>query len=332
MNQQGSITIRLKNRLGIGLAFGFIVIIALLLIGDIQKIGSRIVTFRWHYVPLILILTLSNYALRFVKWHYYIKLIGVKSITWQNSLRIFVAGFPLAVTPGKVGEAIKGVWLNNVSNAPIAKGVSVVVAERLSDGIAVLILSILGVIAYPQYWPGFVTIATLLLGIVILSQIRPLAFSVIHLMEGLPLLNRFTPAILQFYEGSYTLFSPRAIVIAVGLGTISWLGEGIGYYFVLTGLGIPPTTDTLFIAVFILAFSTIIGAVSTLPGGIGAAEASITGMTTLLLQVSTDIATTATLIIRFATLWFGVALGLLTWLVSKELLGFRTPEDITSSG
>jgi hypothetical protein len=57
---------------------------------------------------------------------------------------LFVAGFPLAVTPGKVGEALKGVWINQVSGIPVGKGISVVVAERISDGLAVLILSTFG--------------------------------------------------------------------------------------------------------------------------------------------------------------------------------------------
>jgi uncharacterized membrane protein YbhN (UPF0104 family) len=73
--------------------------------------------------------------------------------------------------------------------------------------------------------------------------------------------------------------------------------------------------------VFILAFSTVVGAASTLPGGLGAAEASISGMLALLLHLPAEAAAAATLLIRFATLWFGVALGLFVWLISPGLLG-----------
>jgi hypothetical protein len=59
------------------------------------------------------------------------------------------------MTPGKVGEVLKGVWLKQDSGLPVGGGVSVVVAERISDGFAVLVLSTLGVLAYPQYWPAF---------------------------------------------------------------------------------------------------------------------------------------------------------------------------------
>ena len=67
----------------------------------------------------------------------------------------------------------------------------------------------------------------------------------------------------------------------------------------------------LALAVFTLSFSTVVGAVSALPGGLGAAEVSIAGMLTLLGNISPAVSTSATLLIRLATLWFGVLLGLL---------------------
>jgi uncharacterized membrane protein YbhN (UPF0104 family) len=49
-------------------------------------------------------------------------------------------------------------------------------------------------------------------------------------------------------------------------------------------------------------------------------------MLTLLLQLPASYATAATLIIRFATLWFGVALGLLVWLISRDWLFLENKE------
>jgi len=311
------------RRLLAGLAFGFVVLLALMLLGDIRQVSQQVFSFHWSYFPLVLALTLFNYTLRFFKWHYYLGQIGVRNYPMLRSARLFVAGFPLAVTPGKVGEALKGVWLNRECSVPVAAGIAVVVAERISDGLAVLALSSLGVIAYPQFWPGFAAVLALLLTIVVVSQVRPLAQWLFSLGERLPLLRRAVPALRDFYEGSYLLFKPDSTLIAVSLGTISWLGEGLGFYLILLGLGVPPSWQTLSIAVFVLAFSTVVGAVSTLPGGLGAAEASIAGMLILLLGLGSDAAAAATLLIRFATLWFGVSLGLLVWAFSPDLLGLR---------
>lgn len=311
---------KLRHRIFFGLLFGFLVFLALLFLGDVRQVGSRLASFQWVLLPLILLGTLFNYLLRFVKWHYYLGQIGVREISLRESGRIFVAGFPLAVTPGKAGEALKGVWLNQVSQTPVARGIPVVLAERISDGLAVLILSTLGVIAYPQYWPAFAMILGLLLVFIFLSQVRPLALALLRQLGHVPLLRRLAQPLNQFYEGTYLLFRPKATFTAIALGTFAWLGEGLAMYFVLVGLDIPATWETFSMAVFILSFSTVIGAVSALPGGLGAAEASIAGMLTLLMGLPAEVSAAATLLIRLATLWFGVGVGLVAWAFSGDLL------------
>jgi uncharacterized protein (TIRG00374 family) len=316
-------TSSLIRRLIAGLIFGFLVILGLALFSDIREVSGKIVKFNWQLYLIVLGLTLTNYLLRGFKFHYYLRLIGANDINVRESFRLFVAGFPLAVTPGKVGEALKGVWIHNFTGIPTAKGIAVVAAERISDGLAVLALSSLGVIAYPQYWPAFAVVLIGLSGIVFVSQIRPIALFCFDLAARLRFLGKLIQSLREFYEGSYILFKPGATLVAVGLGILSWLGEGVGFYLILIGLGLDPSANTFGTAVFILAFSTVIGAVSALPGGLGAAEASISGMLILLLATSADIAAAGTLLIRFATLWFGVALGLTVWVMSRNLFGFE---------
>ncbi len=322
----------LLKRLIPGLILGFLILIVLSLLGDLQQVGELLLHFNWWLFPLALCFTLFNYTLRFVKWHFYLHQIGIHSIPWPRSLRLFVAGFPLAVTPGKAGEVFKAIWLRHFSGITVARGVSVVVAERVSDGLAVLMLSALGVIAYPQYWPAFAIILGVLLGAIVLSQIRPAALWLLALGERVPGLRRIVHHLREFYEGSFSLFKPGATLAAVGLGTVSWLGEGIGFYFLLVGLGVPPSVRLLTLAIFILAFSTIVASVTALPGGLGASEASIAGMLVLLVGLDAPQAAAATLLIRLATLWFGVALGLITWTFSGDLLGMREENGTDAQG
>lgn len=319
------------RRLLVGLLFGFVVLLALTAFSDARRVSAHLQAFDWRLTPLILGGTLFNYTLRFIKWHYFLGRIGLRDLPLRESARLFVSGFPLAVTPGKVGEALKAVWLNRRTGTPTARGVPVVLAERISDGLAVLMLSTLGVIAYPRYWPAFAAVLGLLLTGVILSQIRPAAEWLLVQAARMPLVGRFAHHLREFYEGSFVLFRPRATLTAVLLGTVAWLGEGVAFYLVLRGLGVPPGWQTLSLAVFILSFSTVIGAVSALPGGLGAAELSIAGMLTLLLALPASTAAAATLLIRFATLWFGVALGLTAWAFSKDLITLQTEPPLQPS-
>jgi len=320
------------RRLIPGILLGVVVLIVLALLSDLRQVGENMARFNWAVYPLALLLTLFNYTLRFFKWDFYLRRLGVTSLSRRESARLFVAGFPLAVTPGKVGEALKAVWLKQASGLPVARGISVVLAERISDGMAVALLSLAGVFAYPRYWPAFAAIAAVLLAVVIVSQIRPAALGLLDLGARLPLVKRIVPGLREFYEGSYALFRPAPTAVAVGLGAVSWLGEGIGFYLILLGLGLTPSLQLAGLAVFILSFSTIIGAASALPGGLGAAEVSIAGMLTLLAKISPAEAAAATLLIRLATLWFGVGLGLLTWARSADLLGLKGKDDSILEG
>ncbi len=319
----------LSRRLIFGLLLGFIVFVALILVGDIRQIGSEMRSFPWQIMPAVLGLTLWNYLLRFIKWHYFLKQVKVPNLPVLESARLFVAGFPLAVTPGKVGETLKGVWLNQMTGFPTARGISVVLAERISDGLAMLVLSAVGVIAYRRYWPAFAIILGLLLGAVIISQIRPLAQYLLSWGPRLPLVKRFASSINDFYEGTFTLFRPWTTFVSVSLGTISWLAEGIGFYLILIGFGVSPGLGTLSIAIFVLSFSTVIGAVTALPGGLLATDASIVGMLVLLLDMDANTAAAATLLVRFATLWFGVGIGFITWFFSRDLLTMRASREET---
>ncbi len=314
------------RRLIPGLIFGFLVFLVIILMGDLRQVATQVYEFQWKFYPLVILLTLFNYLLRFFKWHFYLGLVGVEKFPLLRSAQLFLAGFPLAVTPGKVGEALKAVWLQKETGLPTSRGISVVLAERISDGLGVLILSTLGVIAYPQYWPVFAFVLGGLIILILVIQIRPAALWLLDLGTKLPLIKRFSEGLKEFYEGSYSLYRPKAILVAVSIGTISWLGEGIGMYLILVGLGVTPGWGTLSVAVFVLAFSTVIGAVTALPGGLGAAEASIAGMLTLLLALSRDTAAAATILIRFATLWFAVFLGLIVWLFSRKLLFSETDD------
>ena len=64
-------------------------------------------------------------------------------------------------------------------------------------------------------------------------------------------------------------------------------------------------------AVFIYGFSTIIGSIAMLPGGLGLTEASLTGLM-VFLKIPKDVSVASTFIIRIATLWFSVAVGIVS--------------------
>jgi glycosyltransferase 2 family protein len=193
------------------------------------------------------------------------------------------------------------------------------------------LLALVGALVYPQYRPAVLFILGTLLVLVGVSQIRPLALGALRLGERLPLVSRFAHSLRALYDSAYELLRLKNLLIGLGIGLVSWSAEGLAFYLVLIGLGLAPGVNLALLAIFCLALGSILGGASSLPGGLGAAEATMTGMLQLLLNLPENAAVTATLLIRCFTLWFAVALGLITVIIwRKWLFGENPPLHTTT--
>ena len=144
-------TRQIRTGIVFSLILAFVVTTAIAFYADLPRMLTALVNFRWQYLPLILGLTLFNYICRFFKWQYYLKRLEV-SLPWAKSLLIFISGLSMAITPGKVGELLKSYLLKRSTGAPISHTSPVIVAERLSDGIAMLLLATTGLVLYRFGW------------------------------------------------------------------------------------------------------------------------------------------------------------------------------------
>jgi uncharacterized protein (TIRG00374 family) len=163
---------------------------------------------------------------------------------------------------------------------------------------------------------------------VFIVQVKPLAYWFLDLGEQLPIISGFVDRLRTLYESTYELLRLKNLVIGVGVAMVAWTAEGMAFYLVLIGLGVPGSYELALTAIFILALGSILGGASSMPGGLGAAEATITGLLQALVGLPETVAVTATLLIRFFTLWFGVSLGVLTVVIWRKFLfgsGSNTP-------
>ncbi|HEX2909339.1 MAG TPA: lysylphosphatidylglycerol synthase transmembrane domain-containing protein [Chloroflexia bacterium] len=314
--------VKIRSKIILSIIFGLAVMAALAILGDFNKMVTVLSNFEWLLVVPILLLTLVNYVLRFVKWHYYLKVVGngAEKIKANDSAVIFISGLSMAMTPGKVGEFLKSYLVNQLNGTPMMITAPIVVAERFSDGLAMLVLASFGIFFVSDILK-LVLLAILLAAIVlfIVVQWRALALRLMAMLGKIPFLASRMSHLHNFYESSYRLFSPRSTILAVGLGLLGWSCECLAFFLVMLGLGFPPSWLLLVQCTFILAISTLIGSVSMLPGGLGAADSSIGGLLLVSVQgITSAAASAATLLIRFCTLWFGVTLGLLTLFLFRK--------------
>jgi len=302
-------TSRLRSRLLLSLLFSVLVFAGLAFYGDLPQVGQALAGFPWLLLLPILLLTFLNYLLRALKFHYFLACIGVRNVTFWQSCLLFFAGLSMVITPGKVGEWVKSYLLRELAGVAIARSAPIIIAERLTDGIAMLLLALGGLLAFQVAWPVALGSVALFGAILALVRARPVAEAALAVAARLPLLARRVGALRAMYESTQDLFSWRSLGLAVPLGFVSWGGECLALYLVYLGLGQEPSAELLLQAAFILAISTLAGALLLLPGGLGAAEGGITGLSQLLVGLGRDGAVAATLLIRLGTLWFGVAVG-----------------------
>ncbi len=296
---------KIKKKILISIILAGIFYLGFTLYADFNDVISAFEKFNWLLLFPLLILALINYLLRFFKWDYYLSVIKIK-LRKVDSLSIFLSGLIMSVTPGKMGELLKAFLTREISGEPISKTAPIVFVERITDFLALVIISIIGAYVF-NYGRGIVIGAgAFLLLIIILISHKNMALKFLNLFEKNRFLKIHLQSIHNMYESSYQLLRMSPLVKMIILSVIAWLSECLGYYIILRNFNID---KSLLWAAFSYAFATIAGAISMLPGGLGVTEGSLTLMLINNGQ-SKEFAIASTLIVRAVTLWFAVLVGI----------------------
>ena len=257
----------------------------------------------WWGVAVALGLSLINYALRFARWQLYLGAMGHRIAAWP-SWKIYLAGFALTTTPGKAGEALRGMLLKPLG-VPYTRSLAAFLSERLSDLLAVVALTLFGLSLYPGSRP-LVLVGAVAVGAGLLMLSHPQWLKTIR--QWLPPSGRLAGLLhrlLNVLDEARACHRPGLLLSATALSLMAWTAEAWAFDLILRWMGweLP-----LAFAVFVYAIGMLAGALSFMPGGLGGAEIA---MVTLLTWrgIPMPQALAATLLIRLATLWFAVALG-----------------------
>jgi uncharacterized protein (TIRG00374 family) len=259
----------------------------------------------WRVMVLALALSLVNYVLRFVRWQLYLTQLG-HTLPYLEHFKIYMAGFSMTIVPGKVGETIRSVFLK-AHGVDYAKSVAVFFSEQGSNLISMVLLAALGAWAYPAAQPFVLGLAAVLVAILVLLQQTRL----LRVLDGwsarrLPAkFAHIIHAIITTVHHAGRCLRFPILPIGIVIGMVAWGAEGLALYWILQSLGSDVSLQT---ALFIYAFSMLVGAVSFLPGGLGGVEASMVALL-MFYQLDQAHAVAVTLLVRLTTLWFAIALG-----------------------
>ncbi len=272
---------------------------------DYHSIFHAIALFPVVDLVLVLLLVTVGWLIRGWRFHYYLINIGEK-VPFVYSTMTFLAGFALTGTPGKVGEAMKGVFLKRDYGVSITRVVGVVVVERLMDLFGVLILGSFSLLFFPGWRNIFLALAGIVIAGGIFLCMEKIYRPILEAMSRLPLVSWMASKTLRILLSGKDLMKPRIFIVGLIVSVIAWAMEAISLYIVMKGFGLP---GTLTEANFVYCFSTILGALSMLPGGIGGTEASMMGLFSYL-GISYSDGLPAVILIRVCTLWYAIFAGM----------------------
>lgn len=292
-----------------------------LLVIDFTLLSEKITNFKTEFLPLILIIIPCSWLFLFLRWNLLLQNSKV-SLPIKENLKIYFAGFALAITPAKFGELIKSHLMKKKFDVPHKTTSSLVVIERLYDLTGAVAVSFIGI------W--FIGIGGYI--IIIFSIIVVFAFLAIssrrifdffiRIIGKIKFVQKFVQPLTESYE-IIRISSRGKIVFTATLCTVAyWLLESVGVYYVFLALGINQIEYPTVIATY--ASSLILGAASFIPGGIGVAEGSLVG---LLSYQGLEISEVFVLVIliRIFTLWYSVIVGLIALKISG---GFSIRDQI----
>jgi glycosyltransferase 2 family protein len=245
-------------------------------------------------------LSCASYLARFLRWHGFLQGLG-HAVPLAGSLRIYLAGFALTLTPGKAGETIRSVYLQRYG-VPFSDSLAAFIVERLCDLLVVGAFACFALKSFPRFlWPAGVGLGAC---IVLLFLLR---FSL------LPVAARYLAgrALGAYVERAQfpvkSLLSISRLRRALPLSIVAWTAQGFSLYLIVGALGYVPDAMGM---IGIYCAAILLGAVSFLPGGLGVTEGVMVFMLTAL-GVQPAHAVFSSLLTRGLTLWFAVLVGLI---------------------
>ena len=264
-------------------------------------------------IVVALALSLLNYALRFTRWQMYLAAMGHR-LPWPEHVRVYLAGFALTTTPGKVGEAMRSVFLRPWGVGS-AESLAALVSERLSDLMAIMLLTLVGLLSYPARQDVvLVGAAVVALALLVLSQGSVIRSLHQRSQNANCAVWRWLHHLTDILLKARRCHGMRLALTATALSMVAWGAEALAFYWVLGRL----SADVPFVfAMFVYALSMLAGSLSLMPGGLGGTEAVMVSLLVWKGMLMPD-AVATTVVIRLATLWFAVALGLLALMRSGE--------------
>jgi uncharacterized membrane protein YbhN (UPF0104 family) len=293
--------------LGVAAMAGLVVVL------DPVQVGRALARFDLRLLPAIVALYLVVYALQGLRWHILLREAGAR-VRLRDSLLLNAAGQTItALVP--LGDLTRAAFAARASDRDFGTVAATVTVQELTYTLFLVLLALPELLTLRLGVGVVAATAVGMAAIVVILTVSPVFHLVHRIIAGIPLLNRLLPAIDELqHETAQLLHRP---------GTLAWsvldlarAAATVAAFWLLVQSVAPGRLDW-WQAAFALALSSIGGAVSLLPGGVGANEAGVAGLL-IVLGVREGPAGAAALLQRFLMTGMALILGLGAYLLVRR--------------
>jgi glycosyltransferase 2 family protein len=305
---------------------------ALILAVDPRQFASAMARFNLRTVPAILALAVAFYAVQGIRWHQLLRVASVR-LGLGDSVLLNMAGQAItAILP--LGDLTRAIFASEATGAEFGVVAATVTVQELSYTL-ILLLTTAPVLLDFRYGVNVVMLAMVGIGgILAILTVQPVFCFVHQLVARTPLLRRLLSQIDELHQETAVLLHRPETLIWMTMDAVRAALAITMVWLIVWGLH--PGALGWWEAAFVLALSYVGGAISLIPGGAGANEASMVGLL-ILVHVDPATAAAAALLQRLFLTGVPSILGWGAYLVARQrfnlgsLFSVRAPPSSESS-
>jgi len=299
---------------------GIVVLLIILSKIDVSKLWQVILNINIFYLLIAISLNIPQLFLKSLRWN---KLLYVQGINYPKttSFLTYISSLYIGfVTPGRLGEFLKAVYLKSDKGISLSKGMSSVLADRLFDLYLLIILGIIGIWKF-DILGKLSSTSLFLLFILILSPLVVLNKQLMVRVVGLiykfiikkkaELRDKIEERFEDFYNGINQLITWKLIFSAF-LTCLSYLIFFIQCYLIAIAMGISINfiTITLFMAI-----SNLISFIPISISGLGTRDATLIYLFSLI-DLNPELAVSYAFLVFITFFVCGGLMGAVAWWIN----------------
>lgn len=298
---------RLRLFVVAGLIASFAVFIIVAFFGGFSSVIQTIKSANLYLYFFAFVCVFLGLMVRYGKWGYYMHTLGIK-VRQSKSFLIYLSAYAMDITPGRVGRIVAAYTLKKITKIKFMTIVPIVTMDLFTDFFGFAILAFVTAL-YVRRYLLYVLVFDLVLIIPFVLVINPWIFNYIKTRRKKGyLLRKLERHGRNYYMSQNRLNRPWIYLGSLAFTVPADILNSMGLYFSLLAVGVKPQAV---VSLFIFATSQIFGMVSTLPGSIGIADATLVALIKAMLGLNSTVSSAVTIMARIATLWFGVILGMI---------------------